>query len=153
MYKSHIRNVKQRSGNNKAKHRETIEPDEGQQYGVVRDMLGNGRLRAMCENGTEIIARIRGSMRKYKSKVIISPGDLVVIAMREYEADKADIIHKYTHEEVSDLIYLRALPEKIMKAITESEMGGAGGGGGGGEEYVMFHDDADDAGDFDIGAI
>ena len=122
MYKSYIRNAKKRTARGE-KNRETVAPDDSQQYAVVRDMLGNGRLKALCENGTEVAARIRGSMRKYKSKVIIAPGDLIILSMREYEADKADVVHKYTHEETTDLMYRGYLPEKIMKALTENELG------------------------------
>jgi len=135
MYKSYIRNAKKRSSRGE-KNRETLAPDDGQQYAVVRDMLGNGRVKALCENGTEVAARIRGSMRKYKSKVIIAPGDLIILSMREYELDKADVVHKYTHEELSDLMYRGYLPEKIMKALTENELGYAPEA----NEYVIFTD-------------
>jgi len=133
MYKSYIRNAKKRTARGE-KNREIIAPDDGQQYAVVRDMLGNGRLQAMCEDGTNVVARIRGSMRKYKSKVIIAPRDLIILSMRDYEADKADVVHKYTHEETTDFMYRGYLPEKIMKALTENELGYAPDT----DEYVIF---------------
>jgi|APGre2960657444_1045066.scaffolds.fasta_scaffold187930_2 translation initiation factor 1A len=134
MYKSYIRNAKKRSQRGD-KGRETFEPEEGQQYGVVKDMMGNGRLMALCEDGQKRMARIRGSMRKFKSKVIIKSGDLVVLAMRDFEVDKADVVHKFSHEEVSALMYRNELPERIVKSLTESEWNT---GAGLTDDYVMF---------------
>lgn len=133
MYKSYLRNAKKRTQRTE-KNREIFAPDDGQQYAVVKDMLGNGRLRALCENGAEITARIRGSMRKYKSKVIIAPGDLIILSMRDYEADKADVVHKYSHEETADLMYRACLPDKITKALTENELGHAQEN----EDFIIF---------------
>ena len=133
MYKSHLRNTKQRSDRGD-KGRETCEPEEGQQYAYVTSMLGNGRLMALCEDGQQRMGRIRGSMRKYKSKVIIKSGDLVVMSLRDFEDDKADVISRLSHEEVSALMYRNELPECIVKALNESESMGVGVN----DDYVIF---------------
>jgi translation initiation factor 1A len=133
MYKSHLRNTKKRCDRGD-KGRETCEPEEGQQYAYVTSMLGNGRLMALCEDGQQRMARIRGSMRKYKSKVIIKSGDVVVMSMRDFQNDKADVISRLSHEEVSALMYRNELPERIVKALTASEFTGAALT----DEYVMF---------------
>jgi len=142
MYKSYLRNAKKRTSRNE-KGREFIEPDDDQQYAVVRDMLGNGRVRAMVADGSEVVARIRGSMRKYKSKVLIASGDLIILSMRTYEADKADVIHKVNHDETTDLIYRGLLPQKIERALTESEMGFAAST----DDYVIFTSNAKERGE------
>lgn len=114
MYQSRIRQNKKR-----VKNKLLVEPEEGQEYAVVKDMLGNGRLRCFCEDGTDKIGRIRGSMRKYAGKVIIDRGDLILIAGRDFgQDDKVDVFHKYSHEDISALMKMRALPEKIYKALT-----------------------------------
>jgi len=133
MYKAFLNNAKQRSDRGD-KGRETCEPEEGQQYAYVTSMLGNGRLMALCEDGQQRMARIRGSMRKYKSKVIIKSGDVVVMSMRDFQNDKADVISRLSHEEVSALMYRNELPERIVKALTASEFTGAALT----DEYVMF---------------
>lgn len=115
MYQSRIRQNKKRNTKNKV----LLEPQEGQEYAVVKDMLGNGRLRCFCEDGQDKIGRIRGSMRKYSGKVIIERGDLILISGREFgQDDKVDVFHKYSHEDISALMKARALPEKIYKALT-----------------------------------
>ena len=88
MYKSRIHNGKSRAARDERK-REMVYPDEDEQeYAIVQEMLGNGRARVLCNDKTTRIGRICGSMRKYKSKVIIESGDLVIISLREYEKDK-----------------------------------------------------------------
>ena len=56
-------------------------------------MLGNGRLEALCFDGTKRLAHIRGKLRK---KVWINQGDIILLSLREFQDDKADVIQKYT---------------------------------------------------------
>jgi len=92
-----------------------VEPEDGQEFGVVIKMLGNGRLNVLCSDNIQRIAKIRGSMRKGTGKTIVEKGDLVLISRRDFEEDKVDIIHKYNHEEASILI--RAdVPEALIRA-------------------------------------
>lgn len=69
------------------------------EYAQVTKMLGNGRLEAQCFDGEKRLAHIRGKMRK---KVWINQGDIILISLREFQDDKADVIVKYTVEEVSN---------------------------------------------------
>ena len=114
MYKSNIRNKKARADRHEKK-RETIYPDTGQEYAFVQDLMGNGRLKAFCMDEKIRVGRIRGSMRKFKQKIIINRGDIILISKRDYEDDKVDVIHKYSFEEVTKLIKNREIPEKIQK--------------------------------------
>lgn len=150
MYQSRIRSAKQRAKQNR--NRTILEPEEDQDYGVVRDMLGNGRLRALCSDGTVRTGRIRGSMRKYAGKVIIERGDLIIISKRDFEDDKVDVIHKYTHDESSKLARNGMLPMTIVKEINKTD----------GDEdkthnYVVFMEDGDEGpladNDVDVDAI
>lgn len=130
MYKSRIRNAKQRSKNEKSRDLEL--PDNGQEFAVVERMLGNGRVEVYCDDKKLCTMRIRGSMRKYKSKVIIETGDLVLVARWDFEPDKGDLIYKYTYEEKTYLLYQQMLPESIHKKLNK-----VGGG-------VGFQPDEDD---------
>lgn len=114
MYKSNIRNKKARAGRYEKK-RELLFPEEGQEFAFVQELMGNGRLKAMCGDGKVRVARIRGSMRKSKNKAIINRGDIILITRREYEDDKADVIHKYNAEETNKLYIKKELPEVIEK--------------------------------------
>uniref|UniRef100_A0A6C0CU88 S1-like domain-containing protein n=1 Tax=viral metagenome TaxID=1070528 RepID=A0A6C0CU88_9ZZZZ len=120
MYKSRINNAKRRS-NREEKKRDIVHPDEGQEYGIVQEMLGNGRTRVLCHDKSIKIGRICGSMRKFKSKVLIESGDLVIVSAREFEKDKVDIIHKYGFDEAHDIAYNGYLPEYLYRVYTNPE--------------------------------
>ncbi len=74
--------------------------EEGQSYAVVTAMLGNGRLRARCEDTVERMCKIRGSMRRSEW---ISVGDIILVGLREFQDTKADVLHRYPHEDVRRL--------------------------------------------------
>lgn len=65
-------------------------------YAQVNKMLGNGRLEATCADGTVRLCHIRG---KFKKRVWINQGDIVLLGLREYQDGKADVILKYSVEE------------------------------------------------------
>ena len=118
MYQSRIRQSKNRD----SRKRELIEPDDGQSFAIVQDMLGNGRLRALCADMKVRVARIRGSMRKYSGKVIIERNDLILVAYRDFADETVDVIHKYNQDEVHYMMRHRILPEMIIKKIQIGEM-------------------------------
>jgi translation initiation factor 1A len=82
--------------------------EEGQEYAQVTKMLGNGRLEAQCFDGTKRLAHIRGKMRK---KVWINQGDIILLSLREYQDEKADVIQKYTADEARNLKAYGELPD------------------------------------------
>ena len=138
MYQSRIKNGKKRT-NRDEKHRGIIEPDEFQEYAIVQDLLGNGRLRVMCIDENLRIARIRGNMRKSTHKVIIEKGDLILISRRDFEEDKVDVIHKYSREEAISLLHSKKklMPSAILKAWTNS----TGDNLGDDDDNVIFYDE------------
>ena len=74
----------------------------GQTYGLVTASLGDRRMKIDCQDGSERIGRIRGSIRKRKSNWI-NPGNYVIVALREYQDDKCDIIEILSEDEVKRL--------------------------------------------------
>lgn len=93
------------------------------EYAQVLRMLGNGRLEAMCIDGTKRLCHIRGKMRKkvwvnsvsiplhmiscslpapaWAFKVFMADwsccwqGDIILVGLRDYQDEKADVILKY----------------------------------------------------------
>jgi len=63
-------------------------------------MLGDGRASLQCYDGITRTGLIRGTMRR---RVWINAGDIVLIGLREFQEDKADIIHKYSTDEARQL--------------------------------------------------
>lgn len=94
------------------KHRKTKGTDEGPEkrqleykedghdYALISKMLGNGRCECKCADGRTRLGIIRGKLSK---RVWINMGDTVLVSLREYQDEKADIIHKYTADEVKNL--------------------------------------------------
>ncbi len=82
--------------------------DEDQEYAQVSKMLGNGRLEATCFDGTSRLCHIRGKFRK---RVWINAGDIVLLGLREYQDGKADVIHRYSPEEARTLKAYGEIPE------------------------------------------
>lgn len=91
------------------------------EYAQVIKMLGNGRLEAMCFDGEKRLAHIRGKMRK---KVWINQGDIILLSLREFQDDKADVIQKYTADEARNLKAYGELPETAK--INETDTFGPG---------------------------
>ncbi|RUP47090.1 hypothetical protein BC936DRAFT_146142 [Jimgerdemannia flammicorona] len=89
------------------------------EYAQVIKMLGNGRLEAQCFDGEKRLAHIRGKLRK---KVWINQGDIILISLRDYQDEKADVILKYTADEARNLKAYGELPETAK--INETEQFG-----------------------------
>ncbi len=97
-------------------------------------MLGNGRLEAQCFDGEKRLAHIRGKMRK---KVWIGQGDIILLSLRDFQDEKADVILKYTADEARSLKQMGELPESAK--INETDMFGPE------DEDVSFDFEIDEA--------
>ena len=88
-------------GNDEGPEKRQLEyKEDGQDYALISKMLGNGRCECKCADGRTRLGIIRGKLNK---KVWINMGDTVLVSLREYQDEKADIIHKYTAYEVKSL--------------------------------------------------
>ncbi|KAK6158825.1 hypothetical protein DH2020_006139 [Rehmannia glutinosa] len=117
--------------------RELMFKEDGQEYAQVLRMLGNGRCEAMCIDGVKRLCHIRGKMHK---KVWIAAGDIILVGLRDYQDDKADVILKYMPDEARLLKAYGELPEN-----TRLNEGIAGGldeeEDGAGDDYIEFEDE------------
>ena len=80
--------------------REILLKQMGQEYGYVEKMLGDMRCQVQCEDRTTKICHIRG---RFKHRIWINCGDVVLVSLRDFEEGKGDIVHKYNAEEVDFL--------------------------------------------------
>ena len=58
------KNRRRGKNENEAQKRELVFKEDGQEYGQVQKMLGNGRLEAACFDGVNRLCHIRGKLRK-----------------------------------------------------------------------------------------
>jgi len=123
--------------------------EDGQEYGQVLRMLGNGRLEAYCFDGYKRLCHIRGKMRK---KVWVNQGDIILIGLRDYQDGKGDVILKYTSDEARTLKVYKELPEtaKINVDVDDNEDDGVNvefDGDAANEDDVVSEDSQDDKSD------
>ena len=90
--------------------RELIIKEEGQEYAQILRMLGQGRVEAQCFDGTKRMCTIRGKLR---NRVWVNAGDIILVSLREFGDEKADVIHKYYPEEAFELQDLEEIPANI----------------------------------------
>ncbi|CEQ43117.1 SPOSA6832_05027, partial [Sporobolomyces salmonicolor] len=115
------KNRRRGKNENDGDKRELVFKEDGQEYAQVVKMLGNGRVEAMCFDGEKRLAHIRGKMRK---KVWINQGDIILLSLRDFQDDKADVIQKYTADEARNLKAYGELPETAK--INETDTFGPG---------------------------
>ncbi|KAF8672240.1 Eukaryotic translation initiation factor 1A [Rhizoctonia solani] len=133
------KNRRRGKNENDADKRELVFREDGQgrmaEYAQVVKMLGNGRLEAQCFDGEKRLAHIRGKMRKKVSlifptisgsggstieKVWINQGDIILLSLREFQDDKADVIVKYTADEARNLKAYGELPDTVKINETDT---------------------------------
>merc|ERR1712029_224460 len=129
------KNRRRGKNENESDKRELVFKEDGQEYAQVIKMLGNGRLEATCFDGEKRLCHIRGKMRK---KVWINQGDIILLSLRDFQDDKADVIQKYTPDEARNLKSYGELPDHLK--INETDTFGPGEG----DDGVDFDDASDD---------
>ena len=75
---------------------------EGQEYAKVTTLLGNRRVTLDCMDGKKRLGRIRGNMKK--KRIFINKDDYVLVGLRDFQDEKADVLDKYIPLEVKKLI-------------------------------------------------
>mmetsp|Transcript_28740 Transcript_28740/g.34916 ORF Transcript_28740/g.34916 Transcript_28740/m.34916 type:complete len:140 (+) Transcript_28740:141-560(+) len=108
---------RRRGKNENEEKRELVFKEDGQEYAQVLRMLGNGRLEAQCIDGVKRLCHIRGKMRK---KVWVNTGDIVLVGLRDYQDDKADVIQKYMADEARSLKAYGEIPESVRVNETDT---------------------------------
>lgn len=127
------KNRRRGKNENEAAKRELDLKEEGQEYAQVTKMLGNGRIRCFCFDGKERLCNIRGKMRR---RVWITVSDIILVGLRDYQDDKADVIQKYNPDEARRLKAQGHIPDNIKLD--------ADGGDKGDDNIIVFANDGDE---------
>ena len=133
------KNRRRGKNENESEKRELVFKEYGQEYAQVTKMLGCGRLEAMCFDGVRRLCHIRGKLRK---KVWINTSDIILIGLRDYQDNKADVILKYNPDEARSLKAYGELPEHAK--INEMDTFGPGD-----DDEIVFDDIGDEDEDID----
>lgn len=91
-----------------------------QVYAQVEKILGGGRLTANCFDGKQRMCIICGKMWK---KQWVGVSDIVLVSLRSFQDDKADVILRYSSDEARQLQKLNELPDStnINNADSDGE--------------------------------
>ena len=138
------KNRRRGKNENEAEKRELIFKEDGQEYAQVTKMLGNGRLEALCFDGTKRLCHIRGKLRR---KVWINQGDIILVGLRDYQDAKADVILKYNADEARNLKTYGEIPETVKVTDTVNFVDD------GLDDDIEFGDDSGSGEDDDINDI
>ena len=94
---------KGKKGNRSRESRELIlkDPNENENYGLVKSAKGGGRFDIETPDGLRTMGILPG---KYKKRMWINVGDIVLIGIWDFQVGKCSIIHKYSEEHVHKLI-------------------------------------------------
>lgn len=79
-----------------------------EEYAKVTSLLGDNRIMLVLPDETQVMGIIPGRFRK---RVWITVDDILLVDRREFQSDKVDILHKYSHEDVNKLNKIGELPE------------------------------------------
>ena len=101
--------------------RELLLAEDSQQYARVTKRFGDGRFEVLClGDGQERLGHVRGKLWK---RVWIAPQDIVLVALRSGldQDQKADIVHKFTDDEVRRLGAEGELPPQALLPAQEDD--------------------------------
>lgn len=83
---------------------------DGTVYGQAVRILGDCNFTVLCFDGRERMCHLRKAARKGEK---VGLDTIVLVGLRDYQDDKADIVHVYTKEQTSQLRNMKAIPSKI----------------------------------------
>jgi len=91
-------------------------PMEGEVICIVIEIIGADHLRVRCMDGAVRVCRIPG---KFRRRVWISEGDLVLILPWDFQPSKGEVVHKYSRDEVKRLLSMGLVSQELLELGTE----------------------------------
>lgn len=79
-------------------------------FAIADQILGGRRIRAICADGEERLARIPGKMRR---RQWVGEGDLIILQPWDFQPSKADVKMRYTKTQALYLSRKGVLPEIV----------------------------------------
>lgn len=98
---------KHNSGANKESKRTLLYKEQFEEYAKIVKLLGSRKVILTLPSGSEVMGSIPG---RFSKRVWFTVGDIALVTTREFEANKYDIIYKYTRPEVTALEKVGQIP-------------------------------------------
>jgi len=83
---------------------------EGEIFGIADQLLGASKIKVMCEDGQSRVGRIPG---KIKKRMWIREGDLLIVAIWDFEPSKCDVKFRYTRTQSINLSKRNKIPKNL----------------------------------------
>lgn len=90
-------------------------PSEGQVICVVEDVIGADHVKVRCTDGASRVCRIPG---KFRRRAWLSEGDVVLVTPWDFQPTKGDIAHKYSRDEIKQLINMNIISREFIEGGT-----------------------------------
>ena len=122
--KKSSKNAKNKKGGSSPTKRQLLYKDDLQEYVIMTKMLGDRRIMVTLPDTSETMAVIPGRFRK---RVWMKPGDVLLASYREFQENKLDIIYKYSPDEIRKLVQQSEIPpffQDMAMAEAEEDAGG-----------------------------
>jgi len=96
--------------------------EEGEAYGIVNKILGGGRMAISyydeeAKNIISVLGIVRGAIKK---RTRFTLGCLILVSIRDFQKDKADIIYKYSINDVNQLKKRGEIPSLLLGDVVNS---------------------------------
>jgi translation initiation factor 1A len=98
--------------NNTYEKRALVYKEELQEYAKIIKMLGDRKVTLLLADGSESLGIIPGKFRK---RVWMKIGDIVLASKRDYQEGKLDIIYVYNDDEKRTLVQKYEIPEFFLE--------------------------------------
>jgi translation initiation factor 1A len=101
-----------------------ISKSNEQEYALIEKVLGGGRFSVLTPDNKKRIGISRGKMfsrnGKVKDRTLMTPGNLVLLSLRDFQDDKADILLFYTKAQVDLLVQYSEIDKSFVKSVNDT---------------------------------
>ncbi|MGC9105804.1 MAG: translation initiation factor aIF-1A [Thermoprotei archaeon] len=94
--------------------KELRKPESYEVICVVKKMLGAEHVQVVCLDGKERMGRIPG---KYKKRMWIREGDVVIAQPWDFQPTKCDIVYRYEESELRKLIEEGVVDKDVLEQL------------------------------------
>jgi translation initiation factor 1A len=95
-----------------------------QEYALIEKVLGGGRYTVITPDNKSRIGISRGKMfsrnGKVKDRTLMTPGNLVLLSLRDFQDDKADILMFYSKAQIDLLVQYDEIDKDFIKKTHSS---------------------------------
>ena len=113
--KKHKKYKKNREGEIKKK---LIKKDSEQEYAFLLERKGGPIMSLKLLDGRNVLGVVRGKMRR---RVWMNPGDILLVAKRDFQYNKVDIIGKYSDDEVRKLVKEKEITKAFSLGLSQND--------------------------------